>query len=77
MKIHWIIFVALVIISLQAWIARKWMLKGISYNRFFSVYRAFEGQEIEMVERISNKKLLPVPWLRIESKISENLEFQK
>lgn len=77
MRIHWIIFVALMIILLQAWITRKWALKGISYDRFFSVYRAFEGQEIEMVERISNKKIIPVPWLRIESKISENLEFQK
>jgi len=77
MRIHWIIFVALVVIIAQSWVAKKWMLKGIGYNRFFSVYRAFEGQQIEMVERISNRKLLPVPWLRIESKISENLEFKK
>ncbi|MFY9177635.1 MAG: DUF58 domain-containing protein [Caldicoprobacterales bacterium] len=77
MKIHWMIFVALITIIVQAWVARKWMLKGITYNRFFSVSRAFEGEEIEMVERISNRKLLPVPWLRIESKISQNLEFKK
>src|SRR5699024_352896 len=37
----------------------------------------FEGDEIEMVDEIVNKKLLPVPWLRLESKINEKLEFQK
>src|SRR5690554_3115630 len=77
MSIQWIIFVALMVILVQAWVAKRWMLKGITYSRFFSVSSAFEGQEIEMVERISNRKLLPVPWLRIESKINENLEFQK
>ncbi len=30
-----------------------------------------------MIERINNRKLMPVPWLRIESKISQNLEFQR
>ena len=77
MNIQWVVFVALVTVLVQSWVSRKWMLKGISYNRFFSVSRAVEGQQIEMIERISNRKLLPVPWLRIESKISENLEFQK
>lgn len=77
MNIHWIILVAFVMVLVQAWVARKWMLNGISYGRSFSPSKAFEGQEVEMVERISNKKLLPVPWLRIESKISENLQFQR
>src|SRR5690554_1411782 len=77
MKIQWLIFVSLVVVLIQAWISRKWALKGISYDRFFSRSRVFEGERIEMIERISNRKLLPVPWLRIESKISENLEFQR
>jgi uncharacterized protein (DUF58 family) len=77
MNIHWIILVAFFVVSVQAWMAGKWMLKGISYNRFFSTTRAYEGERVEMIERISNKKILPVPWLRIESKISENLEFKR
>ncbi|HZJ57204.1 MAG TPA: DUF58 domain-containing protein [Clostridia bacterium] len=77
MSIQWIIFVTLIVVSVQAWITDRFMLRGIGYNRYFNVNSAFEGQEIEMVERISNRKLLPVPWLRIESKISENLEFQR
>ena len=77
MNIQWIIFVTFLVVSIQAWITNRWILKGIEYSRYFSVNSAFEGQEIEMIERISNRKLLPVPWLRIESKISENLEFQR
>ncbi|NLI61554.1 MAG: DUF58 domain-containing protein [Clostridiales bacterium] len=77
MKIQWLIFVSLVVVLIQAWISRKWALKGISYDRFFSRSRVFEGERIEMIERISNRKLLPVAWLRIESKISEDLEFDK
>ena len=49
----------LLVVSIQAWITNRWILKGIEYSRYFSVNSAFEGQEIEMIERISNRKLLP------------------
>lgn len=77
MKIHWIIFVSLLVLGIQTLIFNRWILKGIEYSRFFNISRVFEGDQVEMVERITNRKILPVPWLRIESKISENLEFER
>ena len=52
-------------------------ISRITYTRSFNVKAVFEGEKIEMIDEISNKKVLPVPWLRLESKISENLQFQK
>lgn len=77
MSIQWFIFVAAFIIILQGFIFKKYGLKKIRYTRYFNVPAIFEGQEVEMVEVISNEKLLPVPWLRVESKISAFLQFQK
>ncbi|MBM7583249.1 uncharacterized protein (DUF58 family) [Caldicoprobacter guelmensis] len=77
MSIQWFIFTTLVVVVIQGLIFRRWGLKNVKYHRYFSVPAVFEGQEVEMIEVISNEKLLPVPWLRIESKISANLKFQK
>jgi uncharacterized protein (DUF58 family) len=77
MSIQWVIFITIVVALLQGVVFRRWGLKRIKYFRYFNVPAVFEGQEVEMVEVISNEKLLPVPWLRVESKISANLKFQR
>ena len=77
MSVEWFIFVAVLITILQSYIFTKYGLRKIRYARYFNVPAVVEGQEVEMVEVISNEKLLPVPWLRVESKISANLEFQR
>lgn len=77
MNLQWIIFLAVLFIIIQSWLFKRLAFKGLQYGRFFSVPAVFEGQEIEMVEIIANRKLLPIPWLRVESKIDENLEFAK
>lgn len=76
MSIAWFIFVALVIVWSQSYIYAKWGLSKVQYTRSFSEHAVVEGENIEMVDEISNKKLLPVPWLRLESKLSEHLQFQ-
>ncbi|KAB8132333.1 DUF58 domain-containing protein [Gracilibacillus oryzae] len=73
MNIAWIIFVLLIIILLQGMIYNKWGLKGITYKREFKQKTVFEGETIEMVDQIVNRKLLPIPWIRLESKISQHL----
>lgn len=59
------------------WVYYRWALARVSYDRYFSQTTAFEGDRIEMVERIANRKLLPVPWLRLESFLSRELVFGK
>ncbi|WP_277679284.1 DUF58 domain-containing protein [Gracilibacillus dipsosauri] len=76
MNIAWIIVVLLIIIFLQGMIYSKWGLKGITYHRAFKQKTVFEGEQIEMVDEIANNKLLPVPWIRLESKMSGNLKLQ-
>ncbi|KGE17160.1 DUF58 domain-containing protein [Paenibacillus wynnii] len=50
-------------------------LTAVSYSRYFSTKAAYEGDRIEMVEEIINDKLLPLPWLRLESSIARGIEF--
>lgn len=50
-------------------------LKKIKYHRYFDKRFVFEGESVSMIEEISNNKILPVPWLKVESKIDENLLF--
>ncbi len=75
MSLSWLIFIIIVIIAFQAWVYKKWGLSGLSYTRSFSMPAVFEGEEVEMIERIQNRKLLPIPWLRIEVKMSPYLKF--
>lgn len=77
MNIPLLLFVALILLFLQGMVVVKWGLSKIEYSRKFSQSVAFEGEMIEMIDEIANRKLLPVPWLRLESKIDENLVFNQ
>lgn len=76
MSIYWLGFVTIVFLIIQGFVFGRWGLGRMEYNRSFSTDAAFEGEEIEMVEEIANRKTLPVPWLRLESMIPVGLRFQ-
>ncbi|WP_160719628.1 DUF58 domain-containing protein [Bacillus sp. USDA818B3_A] len=73
MNIAWFIVVFLFIFLIQGFINRKWGLKGISYQRYLKQTSVSEGEKVVMVYEIMNRKLLPVPWLRLETMIHSNL----
>lgn len=50
-------------------------LKNIEYKLTIGSDEAFEGEEIEIVEEISNNKWLPLPWMRSEICCSRWLAF--
>jgi len=75
MSLSWFIFIVTLLIIIQAFIYKRWGLSKLSYTRSFNTPAVFEGEEAEMVERIQNKKILPIPWLRVESKMNPNLKF--
>jgi|HigsolmetaGSP12D_1036236.scaffolds.fasta_scaffold01341_2 uncharacterized protein (DUF58 family) len=75
MQFHWIVLDGIVLLALLVWVYRRRALKGVTYARHFSRTVAYEGDTIEMVERIANRKLLPVPWLRLESLMPRALVF--
>ena len=50
-------------------IARWWsrrVLRGVRYQRRFVPSRAFPGERLRLTVQIENRKLLPVPWLRVQ-----------
>ena len=51
--------------------------RGITVDRQFARTRLFEGEETQMVETIENRRILPVPWLRIETRMPGELLFGK
>ncbi|MBH5317731.1 DUF58 domain-containing protein [Paenibacillus sp. GSMTC-2017] len=72
-----LIVIAGVIAGLQVVIFKRYVLRNLHYVRRFKVKHCFRGDEIELVEQLSNKKRLPVPWLRVESQLSTHLHFSK
>ncbi len=73
------LFFLLVIVGglavLQAMLLGRTSLWRLRYSRTFSRLKAFEGDEIEMIEVLENRKLLPVTWLRVESRMPPELQF--
>ena len=77
MSILWLMALSIVLVLVQALVFDLNNLRRFSYTRKFSCKTAFEGEKVELVEQIRNEKLLPVPWLRAESRIPEPLSFAK
>jgi len=75
MQLAWLLVNACAVLGIVAWVYRKFSLRGVGYARFFSKSEAFAGESIEMVERIDNRKWLPLPWVRLESMIGQGLVF--
>ncbi|MFC4101151.1 DUF58 domain-containing protein [Paenibacillus xanthanilyticus] len=75
MTIHWVILILVPVLVAQRLLFRFWGMRKLSYERAFSVRTCFEGERIEMIERIRNEKRLPVPWLRVESQLRSGIVF--
>ncbi|OGX68482.1 MAG: hypothetical protein A2189_05510, partial [Paenibacillus sp. RIFOXYA1_FULL_44_5] len=69
------IFITFIIILLQRFIYMKFGLTGVTYECYFGSPAAIEGEEVEFIEKIANRKLLPIPWLRKESMFPGSLKF--
>ncbi len=77
MAFHWIVLYGILLLIVLIRVYQRRALRHVAYERYFSQQTAFEGDTIEMVERIANRKLLPVPWLRLESMLSRHLVFAR
>ncbi len=76
MSVFWIVLLTLALAGLQSLVFSRLSLKKIEYDRRFTRRSVFEGEHVGMVEVIRNRKLLPVPWVRVESRISPFLQFK-
>lgn len=75
MSLPWFIISTLLLLMVISSLYQRNALKKVSYIRYFSSSSVYEGEQVEMVEEIANGKLLPLPWLRLESSIARGLEF--
>ena len=73
MNLFWLLIVLLALGGAQSFVFSRFNFKLLKYTRTFSKRSVYEGETVEMVEQIVNRKLLPVPWLRVESRISPDL----
>ncbi|MEG0894430.1 MAG: hypothetical protein RSE93_01845, partial [Oscillospiraceae bacterium] len=67
----------LLLISIQDKIYKKNVFKNLDYKCYFNKEQAVEGEEIEFIEEISNRKWLPVPLFKSEITCGRWLDFAK
>lgn len=66
---------AIVLSALQVLLLHLFALRSMAYRRSFSERAVYEGEKVLMVEELTNAKLLPVPWVRVEARMSPWLRF--
>lgn len=75
MAVVWLLTVFAAIYLIQQWVFRIWGGRGVRYERFFSEPYVFAGQKVVLGERLVNAKLLPLPWIRVETMMPAMLRF--
>ena len=75
MNVFWLLLLTGVLAALQMLLFKRAGLRGIRVERRFTRGRVFEGESLQMIETIENRRLLPVPWLRIETRMPTELLF--
>lgn len=75
MWIYKLILAAIIIILIESWLTIKFGLSRVTIERSFDALHANFGQSIHLIEVISNRKLIPIPWLKVESRIDGGLQF--
>ncbi|WP_426334386.1 DUF58 domain-containing protein [Paenibacillus silvae] len=76
MELLWLVVVGSLIMVLHGvWFGRP-VLHNLKYSRQFSKMRCYAGDELEMIETISNEKRISVPWLRLEAMMPASFIFR-
>ena len=72
----WLIVIVGILAILQSKYFSKVAFRHLHYERKLTKHAVFEGESLELQEVIANRKLTPLPWLRVESKLSPWLRFR-
>lgn len=75
--LFWFMVFIILIVLIMSLLYENLSLKGVDYTRYFSQRTVFEGEPLEMVEVISNAKLLPLSWLRLETSMPTGIRFER
>jgi len=63
------------LIGSASWFWQRACFTGVTYRRILGQRRAFFDEEVDLVLEVTNRKLLPLPWLEVEDEVPEGLEF--
>ncbi|MDD3192745.1 MAG: DUF58 domain-containing protein [Oscillospiraceae bacterium] len=70
-----ILFMVIVLLAAQLVLFAKNSFRHFDYSCSFTKDEVLEGDEVGLVETISNRKWLPLPWLKSELSTSKWLEY--
>ncbi len=70
-----LLLVIITVIKLQQYLYRKYTYSQFEYRCFLNTPEVVEQDEVELIEEISNRKWLPIPWLKSEITTSKWLDF--
>jgi len=74
MNIAWFIALLVIFIFAQSYVYSKWGLNKVVYKRHFNKKAVFVNQEVTLIDETVNNKLLPIPWVRLESKMDRSIQ---
>ena len=63
----------LLTVASTSWLWSTFALNGVIYKRTFSEVRAFVGETVDLTLSITNRKLLPLAWLRVDDSFPDRL----
>lgn len=75
MQVLVLIIIFSLAIMLQGMFFEKFALRRVEYRCGFSVNEAYEGDDVYLTETVYNRKLLPIPWLKVDIHSSRWLDF--
>jgi len=59
-----------------SWLWNRLSLRRVSYERRLSQSRAFIGETVELTVTLTNRKVVPLPWIEVVDEIPEGLEME-
>lgn len=68
---------AVIFIVTISYMWSKLSVKGLELNHGFERDRIFLGETINYVQELTNKKLLPLPWIKVETEVPKAMDFFK
>jgi len=70
-----VILIVFALYLLETHIYLKYWSKGLEYRCYFTDSECVEGDETELVEEITNRKRLPIPWLKSEFSVPAPIDI--
>ncbi len=72
-----LLLLSLLLLSVNtlAWLWGRWALHRVEYERGLSASRVFAGEQVSFSVTVTNRKALPVPWLRVDDFFPKGLSL--